>query len=126
VQPRATGQLLFGSSRQFDAADGGVDHAILTRMLGRCAEYLPGMSELQVIRVWTGFRAATPDSLPLVGPWAGDDSVWLATGHEGLGITTALGTAELIAHHLTGAATELPVAAYLPARFQESGDAHQH
>jgi glycine/D-amino acid oxidase-like deaminating enzyme len=126
VQPRATGQLLFGSSRQFDAPDGGVDHAILARMLERCASYMPGMRELQAIRVWTGFRAATPDSLPLVGPWPGDSSVWLATGHEGLGITTALGTAELIAHHLAGAACALAAEPYLPSRFNESSHAHHH
>ncbi|MGN6591550.1 MAG: NAD(P)/FAD-dependent oxidoreductase [Terriglobales bacterium] len=126
VQPRATGQLLFGSSRQFDAPDGGVDHAILARMLGRCAAYMPGMRELQAIRVWTGFRAATPDSLPLVGPWPGDGSVWLATGHEGLGITTALGTAELIAHHLTGAPCALPPQPFLPSRFDGARHAPHH
>ncbi|HEY8054567.1 MAG TPA: FAD-dependent oxidoreductase [Terriglobales bacterium] len=127
VQPRATGQLLFGSSRQFDARDAAVDHAILARMLRRCAAFMPALDDLLAIRTWTGFRAATPDSLPLIGPWPGDASVWLATGHEGLGITTALGTAELIAHHLAGAPTGLPVAPYLPARFEGvAGHAHHH
>ena len=46
--------------------------------------------------------------------------VWLATGHEGLGITTSLGTAELVAHGLCGAATPLDPLPFLPARFSRS------
>ncbi|MGH9518458.1 MAG: NAD(P)/FAD-dependent oxidoreductase, partial [Terriglobales bacterium] len=116
AQPRATGQILIGSSRQFDAVDGGVDQAMLARMLRRAQEYMPGMGKLSGIRAWTGFRAATPDSLPLIGPAPGDTSVFLATGHEGLGITTALATGALVAAALTGAAPPLPPEPYLPTR----------
>ena len=41
----------------------------------------------------------------------------LATGHEGLGITTSLATAELIADMLTGQPSAIPREPYLPARF---------
>ena len=67
--------------------------------------------------MWTGFRAATPDKLPLIGPYLGDETVWLATGHEGLGITTALVTAELVAAGLTGGKPTLAPEPYLPGRF---------
>ena len=68
VQPRQTGQLLIGSSRQFGADHTGVDQAILSSMLARAKKYVPGIARLSAIRVWTGFRAATPDKLPLIGP----------------------------------------------------------
>jgi glycine/D-amino acid oxidase-like deaminating enzyme len=42
--------------------------------------------------------------------------VFLATGHEGLGITTSLATARLLADHITGKATAIPIAPYLPSR----------
>jgi glycine/D-amino acid oxidase-like deaminating enzyme len=48
-----------------------------------------------------------PDKLPLIGPWPGDKSVWLATGHEGLGITTSGNRADLV-DQLTGAKPEIP------------------
>ena len=96
VQPRRTGQLLVGSSRQFDVADPKVDQPILERMVRRAVEYMPGLAGLSAIRTWTGFRAATPDSLPIIGPHPEFPGLYLATGHEGLGITTSLGTAELI------------------------------
>jgi len=117
VQPRATGQLLVGSSRQVDVDSRDVDPVILREMLERCAAFMPGLATAPAIRTWTGLRAATPDGLPLVGAWHAAPSVWLATGHEGLGITTALGTAELVAHGLCGAATSLDPLPFLPARF---------
>ncbi len=117
VQPRPTGQLLIGSSRQYGAEDAGVDREILRAMLERAEIYMPGLSGLHAIRVWTGFRAATPDKLPLIGPMPGDETLWLATGHEGLGITTALGTAELIASDFTGKKPAIAPEPYLPARF---------
>ena len=73
-----------------------MEPAIVSRMLQRAFEYLPGLSSLSGIRVWTGFRPATPDKLPLVGPWIDDPTLYVATGHEGLGITTSLATAKLI------------------------------
>lgn len=123
VQPRRTGQVLIGSSRQYGAEHKEIDHDMLARMLRRAQEYMPGLGQMSIVRTWTGFRAATPDKLPLIGPWPGDASVWLATGHEGLGITTSLGTAHLLADQLTGKQPEIPLEPYLPAR---TGQEHVH
>ncbi len=117
VQPRQTGQILIGSSRQYGNENSAVDQAMLTAMLQRATLYLPALASLNVLRVWTGFRAATPDKLPLIGPHSDDARLWLATGHEGLGITTALATAELIAAQMTGSRPAIPHEPYLPARF---------
>jgi glycine/D-amino acid oxidase-like deaminating enzyme len=116
VQPRPTGQLLIGSSRQPDVNSRVVDYPILARMLARALAYLPALAGLSCTRVWTGVRAATPDGLPLIGPHPTRPGLWLATGHEGLGITTALGTAHLLAAQILGQHLPLPVAPYLPAR----------
>lgn len=119
VQPRRTGQMLIGSSRQFDVEGKEVDANILGRMLERAAEFLPGVNQLAGIRSWTGFRAATPDKLPLIGPWLGRENLFLATGHEGLGITTSLGTAKLLVDQLLQRTSEIPVGPYLPSRVPE-------
>jgi glycine/D-amino acid oxidase-like deaminating enzyme len=116
VQPRRTGQILIGSSRQYGAEHKQVDSFMLVRMLQRAQEYLPGLARMSTVRTWTGFRAATPDKLPLIGPWTGDKSIFLATGHEGLGITTSLGTARILADQITGTKPEIPVEPYLPSR----------
>ena len=120
VQPRKTGQVLIGSSRQYDVAESAVDTKIVARMLKRAFEYVPSLRGASCIRTWTGFRAATPDKLPLIGPWPEDPSVILATGHEGLGITTSLATGRLVADQILGRNSAIPVEPYLPSR-QMSG-----
>jgi glycine/D-amino acid oxidase-like deaminating enzyme len=121
AQPRPTGQLLIGSSRQFDTTDPAVEMPVLAQMLQRAARYLPVLPTLSGVRAWTGFRAASPDGLPLIGP-AGEfaPGVWLAVGHEGLGVTTSLATAKLLAAQMmASAAPPIPVEPYLPVRFAE-------
>lgn len=117
VQPRATGQLLIGSSRQYADRGTAVDWPLLRRMLRRAQAYLPGLGELQGLRAWTGFRPATPDKLPLLGRVPGAARLWLAGGHEGLGITTALASAQLVADLLCGHVPAIDPSPYDPARF---------
>src|ERR1700752_350925 len=119
IQPRKTGQLLIGSSRQYDVDDSDVEVSILKRMLERAVDYLPGLGKLSSLRTWTGFRAATPDKLPLIGPHAEHERLYLATGHEGLGITTSLGTAKLLVDQITNRESAIPIAPYLPARMAQ-------
>ena len=117
VQPRRNGQILIGSSRQFDRSDTAIDAPLLAQMLGRAVSFLPFLRDVQVLRSWTGLRPATLDGLPLIGPSTQHASIWLATGHEGLGITTATATAELIAAQLLDRPCAIPPAPYWPARF---------
>ena len=98
VQPRRTGQLLIGSSREFVGWDESINCGILNQMLMRTTNLMPGLARCNVIRVWTGFRPATPDKLPLIGEF--EPGLWLAAGHEGLGITTSLGTARILVDQL--------------------------
>lgn len=116
LQPRPTGQMLLGSSRQYGVEDAEVEARMVAWMIGRAKLYMPRLGSLRVVRAWTGFRAATPDSLPIIGGRDGVDEPLLATGHEGLGLTTSLGTAELIAAVVTGAPTALDASAYSPSR----------
>jgi glycine/D-amino acid oxidase-like deaminating enzyme len=116
VQPRATGQILIGSSRQYGVEDSEIDRRMIRSMLSRACEYLPGLAAKSVVRCWTGFRAATPDKLPLIGPSTKKPNVWFATGHEGLGITTSLATAKLLVDQILGRTPAIPFEPYLPSR----------
>ena len=119
IQPRKTGQMLIGSSRQYGIESSQIDTPILRRMLNRAIEYMPDLANLSSIRTWTGFRAATPDKLPLIGPDVLNSKLYLATGHEGLGITTSLGTAKLLVDQIVSRRSAIPIAPYLPARVSE-------
>jgi D-hydroxyproline dehydrogenase subunit beta len=120
VQPRATGQILLGSSREFVGWDARANPDVLAAMIRRAIAFMPRLAALSAVRVWTGFRPATPDKLPLVGRWTPADSdapgPWIAAGHEGLGITTATGTGELLAALLTGETPEIDPTPFAPNR----------
>lgn len=116
VQPRLTGQVLIGSSRQFGVDSVEVDYSIVREMLVRAFEFMPKLRGLSAVRIWTGFRPATPDNLPYIGKVPGRENVYVAAGHEGLGITTALGTAELLADEIMGRASAIDRAPYSPSR----------
>ena len=116
VQPRPTGQLLIGSSREESVTDAAVSAPVVQRMLARTLEYLPGLRALRAIRVWTGFRPATPDGRPYLGAVPGTRALWVAAGHEGLGITTALGSARLLMDLFLGRQPAIDPAPYSPAR----------
>ncbi len=128
AQPRASGQVLLGSSRSYGDVSTAVDAALLGRMVRRARRFLPDIGALQMLRGWTGWRPATPDGRPLIGrmpagatatPRAGGATHWVATGHEGLGLTTATGTARIWLDLLLGRPPTIDPAPYAPDRALE-------
>ncbi|MDD5542153.1 MAG: FAD-dependent oxidoreductase [Acidobacteriia bacterium] len=119
VQPRKNGQILIGSSRQYGNREKGIDALLLRQMIRQATEYMPELKNLSTIRAWTGFRPATRDNLPFIGPHPNNENICLATGHEGLGITTSLATAELLVDQLLKRPSKIPYEPYLPGRSGE-------
>ncbi|MEM9462940.1 MAG: FAD-dependent oxidoreductase [Myxococcota bacterium] len=118
VQPRGTGQILIGSSRQLDRRDRAVERRIVAEMFRRATRFMPALAQIDVLRVWAGTRPATSDKRPLIGPLPDRAGVYLALGHEGLGITTALVTGELIIAAISGRPAPLDTAPFAPTRLR--------
>lgn len=109
VQPRPTGQILIGSSREIGVEHTAEDSAILRQIARRVMHFLPDLAKLPILRAWTGLRPASETGLPIIGEVKLSDAqgeVWVAVGHEGLGVTTALVTASVLVAKITG--TRLP------------------
>ena len=121
VQPRPGGELRIGSSRQLGLTEVNVDPAVLGSMIERADQYMPGIARLPVVRTEAGLRPASGDGLPLIGPWPPQENVFLATGHEGLGITMSLGTGRLVADLILGRRPSIPIEPYLPERVLRAG-----
>jgi D-hydroxyproline dehydrogenase subunit beta len=117
VQPRITGQWLIGSCRQDGIDHTDVDPRVLARVLRAAIALLPCLADMTVIRSWTGLRPATRDGRPIIGPHPTLDRVWLAAGHEGLGVTTAFGTARLLADLMLARPAPIDAGPYSPSRF---------
>jgi glycine/D-amino acid oxidase-like deaminating enzyme len=68
--------------------------------------------------MWAGLRPYTPDLLPVIGPVSRAAGLYVAAGHEGIGITEGPITGLLISQMITGQPVEVPVEALSPDRFQ--------
>lgn len=79
------------------------------------ADWHPSASETSV-EGWAGFRPATPDSLPLLGPVPGHNGLYLATGHGMLGVTLAPSTGALLADMILDGVAPAWVAPMRPDR----------
>jgi glycine/D-amino acid oxidase-like deaminating enzyme len=84
---------------------------------------MPALAGVSVIRTWTGFRPATPDKRPLIGSWPSVPGLWIAAGHEGLGITTSLGTARMLADMITGKQPAIDPTPFAPSRVGTASEA---
>jgi glycine/D-amino acid oxidase-like deaminating enzyme len=120
IQPRPSGQYLIGSSREFSGWDDSINRNLVRRMLGRACEYLPSLKTKLAIRTWTGFRPATRDKMPLIGPWPKVKGLYIAAGHEGLGITTSMGTAHLLTAQIMGKQPSIDPEPFCPTRMSET------
>jgi len=120
LEPRGTGQLLIGSSREFVGLDASINIPLRNLMARRALEFVPTLAQVSVLRTWIGFRPCTPDNLPLIGPWEPLPGVILATGHEGLGITNAPATGELVADLALGRRGAVDPAPFSPMRVFET------
>ncbi|MFZ6776438.1 NAD(P)/FAD-dependent oxidoreductase [Undibacterium sp. Ji83W] len=117
VQPRSNGQWLIGSCRQDGQTNNSLDPKVLGAVLQSAMKLLPCLADMQIIRAWAGMRPASPDGHPIIGPHPELPGVWLAAGHEGLGVTTAMATAKMLADQIAGRAGEIDHQHYSPERF---------
>lgn len=71
----------------------------------------------QVGDTWRGARPTLPDSLPMIGRAPKHQGLWLAFGHQHIGLTTGPGTGALIAALLAGGVPPFDPAPFAPSRY---------
>lgn len=103
----------------------GVDHELrperLAQLTRAAGEAFPDLGGRHPVSEWSGLRPMSADGLPLVGPLAGLEDVWVATGHGMLGLTLGPVTGELVADGLLGGAPSTHLLALTPERFHGRG-----
>ncbi|KAJ8748180.1 hypothetical protein K2173_000588 [Erythroxylum novogranatense] len=103
-----SGRLVLGSSREFAGFNTEVNDFIVSSIWKRAGDYLPKLKGLSLTditaaqKVRIGLRPYMPDGKPVIGRVPALSNMILATGHEGCGLSLALGTAEMVAHMLLG------------------------
>lgn len=97
------------------------DLTINRRRVAAIERAVRGMLDIPATAVarelWRGLRPCTPDGLPLIGRARGRGDVWLATGHQMMGLKTAPSTGVLLAELLTGAPPSFDPAPFRADRY---------
>jgi sarcosine oxidase subunit beta len=119
IQQAGNGNLVLGSSRQFIGFDSEVDPMVIAKMMDQNLRYFPVLRDVSVIRTWVGFRPYTPDLLPIISPVDILEGMYIATGHEGIGITEGPITGKLITQMITKQPLEFPLDAVAFSRFDQ-------
>jgi sarcosine oxidase subunit beta len=119
IQQAVNGNLVLGSSRQFTGFERSVDPMVVAMMLTRCLRFFPVLAELSAIRTWAGFRPYTPDLLPIISAVETISGMYIAAGHEGIGITEGPITGKLISQLVTGQVPAIPLEEVSFSRFTQ-------
>ncbi|XP_076951055.1 uncharacterized protein LOC143624219 isoform X5 [Bidens hawaiensis] len=113
-----SGNLLLGSSRRFVGFSTEISEDIINQIWERAGEFFPCLKELSLTdlekarQVRVGLRPFMPGGKPMIGLAPGLSNVYLAAGHEGEGLTLALGTAEMVADMVLGNPLKVDIAPY--------------
>ncbi len=116
LHPLADGTVLLGATREWIGRETTVPAVLLERLRDRARRLAPGIADLPSRETRVGFRPATPDHRPWIGPLPGRDGVWAAVGHEGLGVTASIGTGRLVVDQIAGRRPAIAPQPYLPGR----------
>ena len=86
--------------------------------LARAAEReVPGVTAGGGAVEWVGMRPITPDGLPILGALPTCGNVFVATGHQMLGVTLAPSSGRAMAELIVDGRTEMDLTAFDPGRF---------
>lgn len=120
LAPKSDGRLILGATMEDCGFDTAVTAGGLYALLDGARRVLPGVEEMAIESVWTGFRPTSDDDAPIFGPTA-FDGLLVAAGHHRNGYLLAPVTAQAIEDCVTrgtmrGAALAFGLGRFEPAR----------
>jgi D-amino-acid dehydrogenase len=78
---------------------------------------VPGVLEGETTTPWVGMRPITPDGLPILGRLGGTDNLFVATGHQMMGVTLAPATGKAMAELMLEGSASVDLEPFSPSRF---------
>lgn len=116
VTPWPSG-LRLGSMMEFVGYDASLPPHRIQKLFAGCEPYLTTTLGSESDEQWMGWRPMTWDSLPIIGPIPHADNVFIAAGHNMLGLSMAPATGQLIADWVMRCPHSFDPEPYLPSRF---------
>lgn len=119
--PRRDGRLIVGATVEERGFDADLTAGGLLHLLRETWEVLPGIDELPVDEMWTGFRPTSRDDAPILGPTSVDGLV-MATGHHRNGILLTPLTADAVSNYILTGDVSDDIRPFGPDRFRRKDD----
>jgi D-amino-acid dehydrogenase len=116
VTPWASG-FRIGGTMEFAGYDERLNTARIDAILAAAREYLVDPLTAPDAERWYGWRPMTPDGLPLIGRSPRHRNLYVAAGHNMLGVSMSPGTGRLVAELVTGQPPHLDATPYALERF---------
>lgn len=98
--PREDGRILVGATVEEVGFRTGPTPRGIGGLIEHASRMVPVLADLPMVETWAGFRPATPDRLPVLGPDPQLAGLHYATGHFRNGILLAPVTAQLMAESI--------------------------
>lgn len=117
IVPRRDGRIVVGATSEPVGFMPGNTPAGLNELLAGAIAVYPALQHFPIQETWWGFRPATPDEMPILGPGP-CDNLTLAVGHYRNGILLTPITARLIADWVCHQQADPLLAAFSWRRFQ--------
>ncbi|TWU45620.1 D-amino acid dehydrogenase small subunit [Novipirellula aureliae] len=110
-------ELRLGSMMEFIGFDSRIDPKRLRLLTEVARRYLKSELPTEFSETWCGWRPMTYDSTPVIDRCPSFSNVYIAAGHNMLGLSMAPATGKLIGEMISGKPTHLAVEPYRADRF---------
>jgi D-amino-acid dehydrogenase len=111
-------RLRIAGTMEFDGTFDRFEPRRVQAMVAAARPYFSGIDWNRRSDEWVGPRPMTPDGLPMIGRVAGQSRMFVATGHNMLGVTLAPATGRVIADLMLRAEAPFDLSPFSPNRFR--------
>jgi glycine oxidase len=110
--PRDDGRVLVGSSEEEVGFVKETTKPVIDDLSAWACTWIPKLKEARIEKTWAGFRPASIDGLPYIGPVPSLNNTFVATGHYRHGLHLSPGTAKLVFEMIQGIAPSIQTEAF--------------
>lgn len=111
--------MRFGGTMEISGTNEGITPARIRGIVKSSCRYFKDYkpSDFDGIQPWSGLRPCSADGLPYLGRFRKFANLSAATGHAMLGLSLGPITGKLVAQHLSGEPTQIPLQMLAPDRY---------
>lgn len=119
IEPTRGNTVLVGSSRNFMGYSVKAELDVARAIAKRAIRFYPILKDMNCIRTYAGLRPFLEDHLPLITDVEKVPGFYIATGHEGDGISMAPMTGQLMAELIAGEKPYLDITPFSYSRYDK-------